>query len=66
MKGPHHDQICEWLQLDPAHYEHTVIEPGNNLSTRRIHFLDGSVSDWFFTFDEDGTVLDGYCFQDII
>lgn len=64
-----HTAICDWLQLDPAHYEHMVIEhigEGTAFTNYRITFLDGSVSDWKFTFDEDGTVLDGFCYNDVI
>jgi hypothetical protein len=69
MKSPHHDAICDWLQLDPGHYEHMEIEytgRGSAFANYRITFLDGSVSDWKFVFDEDGTVLDGFCYNDVI
>jgi hypothetical protein len=67
-----HTAICDWLQLDPAHYDHieiVLMEPGlgvRNTAAYLFVFLDGSVSDWRFTFDEDGTVLDGYCYNDVI
>jgi hypothetical protein len=34
--------------------------------TVRVEFVDGSVSDWKITLDEDGTVLDGFCYNDVI
>lgn len=59
-----HLAICEWLQLDPENYAFTPIEPlGNNCF--RVSFLDGSVSDWRFTY-EDGVLVDGYCYNDVI
>lgn len=32
----------------------------------RVEFTDGTVSDWKLNLDEDGTVLDGFCFNDVI
>jgi hypothetical protein len=32
----------------------------------RVSFNDETVSDWKLTLDEDGTVLDGYCYNDVI
>ena len=68
-----HTAICDWLQLDPAHYEHMEIDlmdpchGDRNTAAYRIGFLDGSVSDWRFTFDPDtGAVLDGFCYNDVI
>ena len=34
--------------------------------TVRVSFNDEHVSDWKLTLDEDGTVLDAYCFNDVM
>ena len=69
MTGQRRNAICEWLQLDPGHFEAMgieVLDEEATFGTYRLTFLDDSVSDWKFTFDEDGVCVDGYCFQDII
>lgn len=60
-----HTAICDWFSLDPAHYEYMGIEPLGD-DCYRITWLNDRVSDWRFTFDEDNTVLDGTCYQEVI
>jgi hypothetical protein len=63
--NPVHTAIFDWLQLDPAHYEGMGIESLGD-DCYRLTFLDESVSDWRFYFDEDGIVVNGICYQDVI
>jgi fibronectin type 3 domain-containing protein len=32
----------------------------------RIQFVDGTVSDWRITVDEDGDIVDVYCFNEVM
>ena len=40
--------------------------PDENTVNVRVDFVDETVSDWKLTLDEDGTILDGYCYNDVI
>lgn len=58
-----HNAICDYFQLDPAHYEHMKIEPILPLNCYRITWLNGNVEDYSFAF-RDGRVIDSLCFND--
>lgn len=45
-----HDMICDYFQLDPAHYEHMKIEPILPVGCYRITWLNGNVEDYMFDF----------------
>lgn len=63
-----HNAICDYFQLDPAHYAHTQIEALEEETTfgcYRITWLNDSVQDFNITFDEDGVALDAYMYNQV-
>lgn len=52
------DQVVTEFEVLETHSETEV--------NVRVSFGDDTVSDWKLTLDEDGTVLDGYCYNDVM
>lgn len=63
-----HNAICDYFQLDPAHYPHMeieVLEEEETRGTYRVTWLNGSVQDYACTFDGD-ECIDAYMYNQVI
>lgn len=62
-----HNAICDYFQLDPAHYgiEIEVLEEERTFGCYRITWLNGSVEDYNCRFDGD-VCTDAYMYNKVL